>query len=477
MAKRSVRLRQLIRTGILLAILPLIGSVPESGASPQHAVKKHSKLKNDQGIPYVGPNPKAYVPAATIQGWVTQFDDVSIRSHAFQIWGAITAPSGQFYSIEDSSGKTVKVQLSVFDTWFDEFEIFHAKPNCPASLPVGCPAAHHFHQVRQLATGHGGGAEVISFNKYSLEFKTFVDTNKYYDEQTLIDLNNSFIKNNTPLDQRFIGFPEASATMLKPSYFVIKRDHPTLMPYWRGPALTIAGTTDPRRPIVSTWEQFVIVDPRGTLQPNTQTEVYTKDGLKTMDLSGYPIVGLDHFYFFPLGKTDIAYIQGGNVFNLWGLKPTDVTPGDLALLVAMHVTTAEFGPWTWQTFWWRPNPVSDSGPRVKAPFTNYDTAPAYYFTDRNNKPHIAFNPYLESPIEGPIFFETGMRGSESNCMSCHHMAAFPTLNKDPSPAYMLMGSYWDHGPILGTEQFFNNRVKTRFMWGMILLDQTQNKLK
>ena len=37
--------------------------------------------------------------------------------------------------------------------------------------------------------------------------------------------------------------------------------------------------------------------------------------------------------------------------------PQQVKAGDLALLVAMHVTTKELPNWTWQTFWWEPFPT------------------------------------------------------------------------------------------------------------------------
>jgi hypothetical protein len=64
-----------------------------------------------------------------------------------------------------------------------------------------------------------------------------------------------------------------------------------------------------------------------------------------------------------------------------------------------------------------------------------------------------------------------MTGADSNCMSCHHAAAFPTLNNDPSPANMLLGSYWSKGPVDGTEEWFQGRVKTHFMWGIIIQNQ------
>ena len=40
---------------------------------------------NSPGIEYVAPNQGAFVPAATIDGWVANFDDAAIRKHAFDL--------------------------------------------------------------------------------------------------------------------------------------------------------------------------------------------------------------------------------------------------------------------------------------------------------------------------------------------------------------------------------------------------------
>jgi hypothetical protein len=56
-------------------------------------------------------------------------------------------------------------------------------------------------------------------------------------------------------------------------------------------------------------------------------------------------------------------------------------------------------------------------------------------------------------------------------MSCHHAAAFPTLNNSPSFADMLSGSYYSKGIVTGTEPWFQNRIKTQFMWGEVMQNQ------
>ena len=475
--------RNLVFSALILVAASIIAcsAPPKTGqsnvsSSPSPSEAPANSVKNSQGITYVPADPNAYVPGKTIQEWADTFQDDKIRGHSFQLWAAITARTGQIYSVKDSTGTTTSVDLAVFDTWFDEFEVFDSQPtNC--APPDSCKQARHYHQARQTATGApSGGAEVISFNKYSIEFKDYVEKYHYNEKQTLVALNQKFIRDNTPLEKRTTEGVADQATMLKPSFWVIKRDRPTPMPYWKGTGDTIAGTTDPDRPVVATWEQIVVVDPTGKAKPGEPYTVplLTKNGFIQKTYKDYKILGVDQFYAVPLSQSDVDYIRAGKVFNVWGLKSANIEVGDLALLVAMHVTTAETGPWTWQTFFWRPDAVADSPASVKGPFRYFDTVETYYFMNKDGTPKIGFNPYLETPIEGPIFMNPQtMRGSHSNCMTCHHAAAFPTMNQDPSPAFMLQGSYVGTGTITGKEQWFKNRVKTHFMWGMVLQNQSK----
>lgn len=193
--------RSTFRTTLLLIGLaaPLLLIV---NACPQEMAIAKSPIKNSQGINYVPANPAAYLPGATIQGWADNFQDDSIRQHSFQLWAAITARTGQIYSVTDSAGITTSADLAVFDTWFDEFEMFDSPPTSCAP-PGNCKQARHYHRARQtVGSGGSGGAEVISFNKYSLEFKNYVEQYHYNQKDVLIALNNKFIQDNTPLEKR-----------------------------------------------------------------------------------------------------------------------------------------------------------------------------------------------------------------------------------------------------------------------------------
>src|SRR6202008_1202183 len=86
-----------------------------------------------------------------------------------------------------------------------------------------------------------------------------------------------------------------------------------------------------------------------------------------------------------------------------------VRPGNIALLVAMHVTTKEISNWTWQTFCWSP----DAGGSIKeggrpasgrGVWRNYLMTVAYSMVNPPpapaGAPNISFNPYLETNLSG-----------------------------------------------------------------------------
>lgn len=112
-------------------------------------------------------------------------------------------------------------------------------------------------------------------------------------------------------------------------------------------------------------------------------------------------------------------------------QPSHCAPGQqffYALLMGVHIITAEQRNWVWSTFWWTPNPVADPGHDGQPP--DIGNRGPWWFYAMNialdvNKPldpkldpvnhrlHIAFNPYLEGPHAN---------STSSNCMYCHRLA-------------------------------------------------------
>lgn len=133
--------------------------------------------------------------------------------------------------------------------------------------------------------------------------------------------------------------------------------------------------------------------------------------------------------------------------------------GDYVVVAGMHVTSRETTRWTWQTFWWTADPDSpplpssseiagDRPDQLKGPPRHYGVVPGYsmVFPDQPNtgganagNSVYAFNPYLEAGF-GPTALPASQPGTyngrpvannvgvQTNCMSCHAQACYPTPN-------------------------------------------------
>jgi hypothetical protein len=121
--------------------------------------------------------------------------------------------------------------------------------------------------------------------------------------------------------------------------------------------------------------------------------------------------------------------------------------GDLALLVAMHVTSKEISNWTWQSFFWTPNPDAPLAPSSKfaanlrpsqlhGAASHYAVTTTYAMvwpnqpisggTNTGVTPIIGFNPYLEAGLSKfnntNALNQNYQYGVQTNCMTCHALA-------------------------------------------------------
>jgi hypothetical protein len=468
-----------------------IGHLASCSQNPK-ATSEAMLSKVAGGIAYVAPDSTIFEGPGVIQGWVDKYDVASIEAHAWKLWGGITALTDQTYPSECTAIMDTidPVPLATFTTWWSEYDVYNPPGSLNPSDDNGdgsCPnPIFPFHSPRQASAVPGQNTpdahpgDVLSFNKYTQEFKDYVADNKLYYLKTLTDLYKAKV------DSIPQTFNPKKSMMLKPTFIFAKKDKPFLIPYWKGPGMTIAGTTDPFKPVSSTWVQWVLFNPTKTAikpgTPFTTTYQGTDGSQRDTTLTSYEIVGLDHFYYLPLTKKNIEYLEGGNVFTVGGVPIGELQPGDLSLMIGCHVTSIEyFNDWTWQTFWWSPHPAKTppASANVKPPFTHYDMEQSYYMIGPDKKPFISQNPYLEPSIIAPIVKVdpfSGGSGAKSNCMSCHHSAAFPTPNLDPNPGVMLRGAYLGSGQVNRNDKIFDvnltqKRVNTNFLWSMILLKQ------
>lgn len=446
-----------------------------------------------QEVKYVAINPSVYVPKATINSWIdsTPINTTAIAGHAWAIWAGMTADSGQVLN---------GTPLPVWETWYDSTEVYAAgagsgpQPGAAASLAAARPnqpkanikrrfqLPHQFFKHgtfanRKQAGGESSVAVVLTFNRFTQEFRDHVWSNQYYDSNVLTALNNGW-PTATPLQNRTIkAFPDPSI-MLKPVFITVSGKNPTAVPYWNGTGTN--ATTNPQNPTSETWKQCVLADPTGKAT-NAQPLVCNKGkaGETTMPAGSYQVVPVSAtpsqsgFYAFKLTQEEVDDIKLLNPLDQGG---ETLEAGDFALFVASHVSTREIDNWTWQTFWWSPNPaqlppsppIALAAPsNITKPWNQYVGCTAYYMvtppSSATGNPLYCFNPYLETDLTG-LYNETKTQkatGVSSNCMTCHRAAAW--ADNDYAQAFLLQPN---------DPNWFTGNTKTDFAWSMPSLAHT-----
>jgi hypothetical protein len=422
-----------------------------AGCSDDGSSRKRSSSLSKE-VEYHAPLDSHGYPAdlATLVAAVDAGDQRAVREHAWNLWAAITAPSGERFNGKD---------LPIWETWYSSADIYGDTPfACDAADVLdtgGEPSGRDFESPRQHFHPGSVGAppptreseDVTSINRFTLEVVEHVCERRYNDAQVLDDLNGSFGA-ATPIAARTIEDFPRRAIALKPVFEIVKASGVTVLPYWAG--TEPAATSNPAEPTPETWRQCVAVVPPGVTAPSTPYVTPCND------VASYPaeVIPIDDFYFFRLTDTEVAEVSDDA--DLGSGTPAS---GDYAVLVAMHVTTKEIPGWTWQTFWWSPFPDAspngaDRTRHVEGEWRNYEMCTAYSMTGppetASAPPVICFNPYLETGL-------TGLVGTDSNCKTCHRLAAWPNF----STAYQANGLVLANDPAL-----FSDNLKLDFLWSV-----------
>ena len=435
-----------------------------------------------------------------LSGYVDAGDGKAIRQHAWNLWAGITA---------DSQWKVGDQTVPVFETWYSAIEVFddHFK-NTDGGRPVR-KLQHKFEIPRQsihsrAITGNDRVSPVMSFVKYNEPAADFIWDNKYYLKSTLQDLNASFDKNGTPRERREIKpFPNTSI-VLKVVFWLIKNpsspeveDGLTPLPFWDPDHPPPA---DGRLPTHDSWTQCVAVDPAGKFAINSRHRINcngTKEDPRWVDAE---VIPLSRFYSYRLNSQEdaddaskfLAMVSGASGKEERLVANLGQTPevGDHIVLTAMHLTTKEMDNWTFQTFWWSPQPDAtpngdDRTANVVGAWRNYQMCTAYDMVTPKTSagaPSVCFNPYLETDL-GPTkpYVLAGrslppdpMAGTRSNCMTCHARSGFPALDKNNSSSANF-GRVYNEGYIPPDDQIFSKITKTDFLWSIALHSQPQDQ--
>lgn len=367
-----------------------------------------------------------------IYSWLSAKDDASIAKHAWGIWAGLTQPSGQSYKGQP---------LYVFETWMGVGELSAASATGTRSAGCGMPRygktklqrPKQFGHVEKLGAPVDTQYTILETVSYSPMAACFATSNLLFNKSVLDSFSVAGDIGRVP------DFPVRSI-ITKPTYYVTKAQTGLV----RVPAWT--KTPDPAKAFGNaTWNNYIYVDLENT-QPPGKALVPTGENPTEAQVRAATCNASD-FIYYRLDYEAAKYLNEHQ--DVGGGPANQFHTGDVVLLVAMHVTTKEIKNWTWQTFFWVPdpaNPGTPSSPEISAVMPSsvvgaarhYAASPAYSMVSPNQPvtggsgegcmPVIAYNPYLEAGF-GPKVFQhpnTWMPdfqyGVQTNCMSCHSLA-------------------------------------------------------
>lgn len=395
----------------------------------------------------------------------SKYDSVSVYKHAWGIWAGLTSPTEQ--SIDGES-------LLVFETWFGVQDIQDAiksgkkysetlkKNRTDFNHPNQFFHARNFSNKNKLKStgadlsfeGEISQWETVS---YSPDASEFAINNQIYKQSVI---NKSFKKDAIGSIQ---DFPQKSIT-LKPVYMLFHNDSKLKkLPVW---------LDAPNPPDSLTTSQFpycVYIDVENK-QPKGKKIIPTLQSSVNQDDIKNATVNLEEFISLKVDDKMAAYMKKE-------YKNSKAKSGEIAVLVAMHVTSKEIKNWTWQSFYWTPNKENPGSPssllaanvrpkELKGAAANYAANAAYVMTTPNNSPTgspmFGYNPYLEGGFGPSVFTVTNNTnpnykyGMQTNCMNCHGLAI-------PSPkGYYTTAQYLD----MKDSSYFGNEVQLDFAWSV-----------
>jgi hypothetical protein len=419
-------------------------------------------------------------PGYVIGQWVDADNQTAITGHGWDIWQAMTQPTGQS-------------SLPVWDTWVSQAQIFGQKAatgakaaadadalgavrgqlergvTLPHLRPLRIPRqfSHTPHGRTALAATASGGSVIVETERFNDATALFVSTPQVTPYGTFKVNNGSslqayaaaFPANTSTAARAVHDFPETGMET-KPVFGYVKASTPTAVPFWQGTSAINTDNDPTQGYYVQNWNDCVIVDPS-----NTATTGMTKLSAAPAPGSFFqdPQLSCSSYYAAPIG---MFYGFAMTAAQAQGFANPNVAAGDMAVLVAMHVSTKEQDPWTWQTFYWQGSAdfVTPEGPGsmtgqpagLAAPWNAYAMCTAYS-QQVNGQMLVCYNPYLETNPGIPS-------GITSNCMTCHGMAAvYPAGSQSQTPSYP---ANYDQPVAFDDPALFGNAMKTDFSWSM-----------
>lgn len=409
------------------------------------------------------------------------YDSASIYKHAWGLWAGLTAQSGQTFA-NDS--------LLVYETWLSINEvrelIINNKKTCDSFKRMGRAPLSRPKQFEHAARFAAKKAS-LAFNKapivtasekninfwvtvsYSPDAACYATQNKIFKQSVI----NTYYKSGEM--GAIPSFPTKSMT-IKPTYMVYTDTNALFkLPVW------ITAPVPPDNKFTSHANSFVFVDKKNKqvigkvpVPVDSSEKNVNKIAAATVNLSEFIYLIVDQQMADEMNKQDSIQVNNSN-----GGK---AKKGQIALLVAMHVTTKEIKNWTWQSYYWTPNRIHPGSPssnlaaslrpaQIKGAAANYACVAAYVMLTTPNKisnsnanrSMFGYNPYLEAGFDSTTFtfantYNSSYKyGVQSNCMSCHALA----IADIDSSKYTT-----DQQINLKDARYFKNHVSLDFAWSV-----------
>jgi hypothetical protein len=312
------------------------------------------------------------------------------------------------------------------------------------------------------------------------------------------------------------GFP-ASSIVLKPMFWPVKKGGFTVLPVWDWDANKPGSPSDGKYAgyeMQSMWNHAVAITdlPNPTPppaiqylygvyenngddpQPEKQIGPITYNNTTQISPPAFRVVSINDFYHRQLNATELGQLDACDRAILdasayWAYN-RPFQAGDYIVLIAMHIMTKEQQDWTFQSLWYhpdadkssddcrycrsRPTNLKDNTFRHYLLTTTYGTTQIdghdNYYSPPNTLPGaslwpVAYNPYIELAASHPV---------TTNCMNCHHRAAWPPIDFKDKPDRNRFSSYLQEQPpnpnalevFPGNASIFNGLATLDSMWAV-----------
>ena len=437
----------------------------------------------------------------TLMHWVNADKAAQIHLHGWGIWTSLTAPSGQ--------AEFGMPNVPVYLTWLSPAEIADLPQTAAGPAAVTTTDALASKRIFKLEVprqfSHGGRKPVVlsaealaaraSLGGVPPDTNILVTMGYSPAAQAWAQQNNLFsmkalqaFYNAGTGDIRAIPTFPIDSVAIKPTYKLITKanlidGHLYKMPAWPGTPTKITPAISKNGYPETSWPGCVYVDINNFGKSSAgNVDSNCKGGPKPGNT-----YGLGDFVNYPVTAANVASFE-----SLFGSPPV---VGDVVLLMAMHVTSREIDEWTWQTFFWTPNPAApplpSSGaiararpPQLKGAAAHYAMSIGYQMVAPNQPitgghsvgmPVTAYNPYLESGFGTDVFgtppVNPGIQpkgkkafmatvGVQSNCMTCHGNATVsPTNSQDALP-------YLTNFYVSRDDPAFKGFLQVDFLWSI-----------